>query len=88
MNIIKEIKLSYSKNGIENIKTLVKKANGEIEIMAGSGVNSSNTVELSKIGIDALHFTIHKSNSDTETLGMGERTVIDEEKITSILNLL
>jgi copper homeostasis protein len=75
-------------NGIENIKALVKQANGEIEIMAGSGVNSSNAVELSETGIDALHFTIHKSNSETEALGMGVRTIIDEEKITSILKEL
>ena len=53
--------------------------------MAGSGVNSSNAVELSKTGIDALHFTIHKSNSETEALGMGVRTIIDEDKIRMII---
>jgi copper homeostasis protein len=73
--------------GIENIKTLVKQANGQIEIMAGSGVNNSNAVELAVTGIDALHFTIHKSSSENEALGMGTRTVIDEEKISSILKL-
>jgi len=74
-------------NGIDNIKALVKQANGAIEIMAGSGVNNTNAIELSATGIDALHFTIHKSNSATEALGMGVRTVIDEQKITSIINL-
>jgi len=75
-------------NGIKNIKELVKLANGEIEIMAGSGVNSTNAIELSKTEIDALHFTIHQSITETESLGMGVRTVIDEEKIKGILNLL
>jgi len=75
-------------NGIENIKELVKQANGEIEIMAGSGVNKSNALELSQTRIDALHFTIHKSSSEDEALGMGSRTAIDEEKINSILNSL
>jgi copper homeostasis protein len=75
-------------NGIENIKQLVKQANGEIEIMAGSGVNRDNALVLAKTGVDALHFTIHKSSSETETLGMGSRTVIDEDKITSVLKEL
>ena len=75
-------------NGIENIKTLVKQANGEIEIMAGSGVNSSNAVELAATGIDALHFTTHQSSSETEALGMGSRTVVDEGKIKGILKEL
>jgi len=75
-------------NGIENIKALVKQANDEIEIMAGSGVNSSNAVELSETGVDALHFTIHQSNSENEALGMGARTVIDEEKVKEILKVL
>ncbi|MGB0882217.1 MAG: copper homeostasis protein CutC [Vicingaceae bacterium] len=75
-------------NGIDNIRQLVKQANGEIEIMAGSGVNSSNAAELAATRIDALHFTIHQSNNETEALGMGTRTTIDEEKIVSILNSL
>ncbi|PCI96258.1 MAG: copper homeostasis protein CutC [Flavobacteriales bacterium] len=74
--------------GIETIKELVQLANGGIEIMAGSGVNSSNAIELAKTGIDALHFTIHKSNNEIESLGMGNRTAIDEGKIKGILNRL
>ena len=73
-------------NGIENIKEFVKQANGEIEIMAGSGVNSTNAIALSETGIDALHFTIHKLNIETEALGMGVRTLIDEDKIRTIIN--
>jgi copper homeostasis protein len=74
-------------NGIDTIKQLVKQADGNIEIMAGSGVNHSNAKALSGTGIDALHFTIHQSNNESVSLGMGTRSVIDEEKITSILNL-
>ncbi len=73
--------------GIENIKELVKQANGEIEIMAGSGVNSDNALVLSETGIDALHFTIHHIDNETEPLGMGKRTVVNSGKIMSILNL-
>ena len=74
--------------GVETIRELVQHANGGIEIMAGSGVNSSNAIALSETGIDALHFTIHKSNNETESLGMGNRTAIDEGKIKGILNKL
>ena len=73
-------------DGIEVIKQLVQQANGNIQIMAGSGVKSSNVKALANIGIDALHFTIHK-NQTAESLGMGFRTTINEEKINSILNL-
>ncbi len=74
-------------NGIDIIKQLAKQADGKIEIMAGSGVNSNNAIQLAETGIDALHFTIHKMCDKHQSLGMGSRNVIDEEKITSILNL-
>jgi copper homeostasis protein len=51
--------------GIENIKTLVKQANGRIEIMAGSGVNAGNAPTLIHTGVDALHLT-GKSIRDSE----------------------
>ena len=75
-------------NGIENIKALVKQANGAIEIMAGSCVNKTNAAQLAATGIDALHFTIHQTNNEQENLGMGSKTVVDEEKIKGVLNLL
>jgi copper homeostasis protein len=73
-------------DGIDIIQQLVKQANDNIEIMAGSGVNHTNVLALSVTGIDALHFTVHQSENEQEALGMGNRTVIDEDKITSILN--
>ena len=67
---------------------MVQQANSEIEIMAGSGVNKTNAKELAATGIDALHFTVHQSNTTKEALGMGSRTIIDEEKINGILKEL
>ena len=72
-------------DGIDTIAQLVEQANSQIEIMAGSGVNASNSMALAETGIDALHFTIHQNNNETNSLGMGTRSVIDEEKIKKIL---
>lgn len=71
--------------GIYEIKDLVDMADGRIQIMAGSGVNAENAKELASTGIDALHFTSHKSEGKVE-LGMGERSVPDEEKLKSIMD--
>ncbi len=43
--------------GKELIHQLVEKAQGRIEIMAGSGVNADNAVLLAKTGVSALHLT-------------------------------
>ncbi len=51
--------------GIEALKSLVKQANGRIEIMAGSGVNANNALTLAHTGIDALHLT-GKATRDSE----------------------
>ena len=72
-------------DGITTITEMVKLANNQIQIMAGSGVNESNAKQLAETGIDALHFTIHKSNNANEKLGMGSRNEIDEEKILNIM---
>ena len=39
------------------ITNLVKKANGRIDIMAGSGVNAQNAAALAQTGVQALHLT-------------------------------
>jgi copper homeostasis protein len=51
--------------GIENIKKLVKQANGRIEIIAGSGVNADNAQMLIHTGVNALHLT-GKASRDSE----------------------
>ncbi len=43
--------------GKELIQQLVEKANGRIEIMAGSGVNADNGLLLAETGVNALHLT-------------------------------
>lgn len=43
--------------GIDNLRRAVAVADGRIEIMAGSGVDSSNVAELASTGVDALHFS-------------------------------
>ncbi len=71
--------------GITMIRELVNLSGGRIEIMAGSGVNSTNAKTLAEAGVDALHFTSH--NSISHELGMGMETIPDEEKIRLISNL-
>jgi copper homeostasis protein len=43
--------------GKKLLAELVKKANGRIEIMAGSGVNDENAADLIVMGVNALHLT-------------------------------
>lgn len=46
-----------AEQGLEAIRELVKQAAGRIEIMAGSGVNSSNVSKIIAAGVDAVHFS-------------------------------
>ena len=71
--------------GMEQIKQMVEKAKGEIEIMAGSEVNSSNALALASTGILALHFTSHHATA--YELGMGVSNTPNPEKIQSITAL-
>lgn len=43
--------------GKDLLRRLVEKANGRIEIMAGSGVNADNALLLAETGVNALHLT-------------------------------
>ena len=47
--------------GIEQLRALVARAAGRIEVMAGSGVNASNARLLAATGVDALHFSARRS---------------------------
>lgn len=87
--------------GVENIKELVRQANGRIEIMAGSGVNADNAQMLTHTGVNALHLT-GKSIRDSEMIyrkegiAMGglsevpeyEIVYTDFEKIRAVVNCL
>ncbi len=76
-----------AEQGLEVIKDLQTNYGNKIEIMAGSGVNSSNAIKISNSGVSNLHFTAHKPQGDTLALSMGELMIVDEEKINSIINL-
>lgn len=51
--------------GLEQIETLVKRAAGRIQIMAGSGVSAANTPSLLAAGVDAVHLS-GKSGKDSQ----------------------
>lgn len=76
-----------AEEGIDNIKDLVNLSDGRIEIMAGSGVNSSNANIIANTGVDAIHFTSHIVSEKSIGLGMGQVNLPDSEKIKSIMNL-
>ena len=50
--------------GLEKIRTLVGRAAGRIQIMAGSGVSAANTPVLLDAGVDAVHLS-GKSSRDS-----------------------
>ncbi|MEA5458297.1 copper homeostasis protein CutC [Arcicella sp. LKC2W] len=51
--------------GVKDLTELVKRADGRIQIMAGSGVNVQNAQTLASTGVNALHLT-GKSSRDSE----------------------
>jgi len=72
--------------GIELIKELVAKSDKQIQIMAGSGVNKNNAIQLANAGVDALHFSAHQILESSD-FKMGAKIIPDEDKIASIVNL-
>jgi len=75
-----------AEEGMEQIETLVQENEGNLQIMAGSGVNHLNAKALAAIGVDALHFSADKTQEES-TLGMGSKRIPDQDKIPSIINL-
>lgn len=73
-------------DGKDMIQQLVELAKGRIEIMAGSGVNAANAQELMNTGVDAIHFTGTQVTEEIQ-LGMGVKYKVNENKISSIMNL-
>lgn len=71
LNLITKLQLNYGQN---------------IQIMAGSGINETNVLEIASSGINNIHFTARK-NADIEIeLSMGRLMVVDEEKIDGIIS--
>ena len=52
--------------GLNDIAKVVQKYHGQIEIMAGGGVNKDNLVQFKKIGVDAVHFSAAKGKSNVK----------------------
>lgn len=87
--------------GIDNIAQAVSIASRRIEIMAGSGVISSNALRLAQTGVDALHFSAKKmipgrmlyrnpriSMGGTSAIDEYALRVVDEEEAQSIVKLI
>lgn len=74
-------------DGISVISDLQLCYGTKIQIMAGSGVNAQNALKFSESGIKQLHFTAHKQSGLPLPLGMGFKTIVDEAKIESMVNL-
>jgi copper homeostasis protein len=67
-------------NGLSNLEKLVKLANNRIIILAGSGLNHSNSESLYKIGISNFHLSGSKKNQQgkLETDALLIKAVIDK----------
>ncbi len=71
--------------GISVIKDLQVTYGERIQIMAGSGINSANALKFAEIGIENVHFTAKKSIASKNSFSMGEKFVVDEDKISAIV---
>lgn len=58
-------------DGIDTLRALVAEASGQIEIMAGSGVDAATAPVLAAIGVDALHFSAKRAVVETGGVRMG-----------------
>lgn len=58
-------------DGIDTLRRLVEAAEGQVEIMAGSGVNASNAAALAAAGVDALHFSAKRTVSENGGVRLG-----------------
>lgn len=58
-------------DGIETLRALVVAAEGQIEIMAGSGVDAASAPALAAAGVDALHFSAKRAVREEGGVRMG-----------------
>lgn len=77
-----------AQEGIQLLKQLVMQSHNRIQIMAGSGINPNNTLQISQTGVNAIHFSIHQNNNSKNHFGMGKNPLLDENKIAQILQVL
>ncbi len=62
---------SVAIDGIDTLRALVAEAAGEIEIMAGSGVDAASAPALVAAGVDALHFSAKRMVHEDGGVRMG-----------------
>lgn len=62
---------SVAIDGIDTLRALVAEAAGEIEIMAGSGVDAASAAALAATGVDALHFSAKRTVHEDGGVRMG-----------------
>jgi copper homeostasis protein len=78
--------------GIEFLKKLKAISEGKIQIMPGSGINSTNALEFKKAGFEMIHFSAIKKQlkSNTESLAFGSENIgtSDPKEILKIIELL
>ncbi|MFE7198412.1 copper homeostasis protein CutC [Microbacterium oxydans] len=58
-------------DGIDTLRALVAAAEGEIEIMAGSGVDVTSAPVLAAAGVDAIHFSAKRAVNEDGGVRMG-----------------
>lgn len=71
--------------GLSVIRELQTNYGKDIQIMAGSGVSVNNALLLSETGIQNLHFTARMAIKTISKFSMGDKFIVDEEKIKSIV---
>ena len=70
--------------GISLIKKLVEHGAGKLEIMAGSGINSTNALKLAEVGVEALHFSAHVKSKKMCLLGWGKEVRLIKTKFNQL----
>ena len=75
-----------AEKGVSNIRALIAFEENSLEVIAGSGVNEENAVDLCKIGIDTLHFTCRKKSAKglEDPFSFGEKWIFDSDKLKNI----
>lgn len=58
-------------DGLDTLRALVAAAEGEIEIMAGSGVDATSAPALAAAGVDAIHFSAKRTVVEEGGVRMG-----------------
>ena len=76
-----------AEKGIALIAEIQQNYGHKIQIIAGSGINVGNALKFSGSGIQYLHFTARKPNSEVIPMGMGQHMITDIDKIQQIINL-